>query len=94
MAKLSVFYEKATKLPNGTLQNQVLEISAIAHSRQQAENLSYDDFEINLFINGQFIADISHVLGKTPVFTELIDSTDWEQVYYQTVIEEKEVAHA
>lgn len=93
MAKLTVLYKKETKLPNGTLQNQVLEISVVARNMEELRNLSYDDFVIDLFIDGRYIADISHVLGKTPVFIELIDSTDWEQVFYQTAIKEKEAAH-
>lgn len=67
------------KFHNG--HNQVLEITAKANSRAQAELLGYDDFSINLYIDNKFIADISPVLAKTDVYCNLIDSINWVEMY-------------
>jgi len=74
--KLKKTFEKFTKQ-----QLQVLEISCTANSIMEAEELNYNSFEVNLFINHKFIADISPVLDKTPVFTDLVDSVDWVELF-------------
>ena len=89
MAKLSITFEKAIKLPNGSIQQQELVISAKANNREEAANLAYDDFKIDLFINGNHIADISPVLAKTDAFDNLIDSEDWEKAFCDQVAERK-----
>jgi hypothetical protein len=89
MAKIAVSFEKTTKDGEGKFQHQELIISAEANSREEAENLSYNDFRFDLFINGKFIADISHVLAKTNVFEDLIDGEDWAKEYCDKNAERK-----
>lgn len=82
MAKIEQTFEKTCKAKDGSFQHQVLVISAEANSREEAAELSYDDFRMDLYINGTFIADISHVIGKTEGFEKIVDETDWEQKFY------------
>ena len=76
--KLSQNYEKSLK--NGELQ-EIAIVSKEVYSRDDAAELGYDDFEVNLYINGKFVADISPVLAKSPALVEMVDSTDWEELY-------------
>lgn len=87
MAKLTHTFEKVDKK---THQLQVLEISAIANSRDEAENLNYNDFKIDLFINHKHIADIGPVLATTDVYKDLVISIDWVSIYHQEVISNPE----
>jgi len=75
MAKLIERFEKTIKLPNGTIQHQVLELEVDADT----EEFSYEDVKINLYINNNFIADISHVIATTDTYTSLIDSVNWSE---------------
>ncbi len=77
--KLTKTFEKFTK-QHGL---QVLEVSCTVDNLKQAEEISYNDFEINLYINHKFIADISPVVDKTPIYTDLIDSINWVELYNQ-----------
>lgn len=81
MAKLKVSFEKTFRKLDGTIQNQELVIWAQANSKQEAEELSCDDFKMDLYIDGKYIADISYVLGKTNAYEELIDHEDWGKLY-------------
>lgn len=75
--KLTKTFEKFTK-QHGL---QVLEVSCNANTLSEIEEISYNDFEINLYINHKFIADLSPVIDKTPIYTELIDSINWIELY-------------
>ncbi len=66
-------------------QLQVLELTCKINSQEDIDELSYDDFEAWLFINGKKIADISYVLGAAGVFVELVDDVDWHKVYDETM---------
>lgn len=79
--KLSTTFEKTFRKLDGTIQNQELVIWAQANSKQEAEELSYDDFKMDLYIDGKYIADISYVLAKTNAFDTLIESEDWAKLY-------------
>jgi len=61
-----------------------------AASHDEAAELGYQDFEVNLFINHKFITDLSPVLDQTPVFTDMIDSVDWVSVYQEQMEAKKE----
>lgn len=84
--KITKTFEKLTR--NNEL--QVLEISATVNSHDEAAELGYQDFEVNLFINHKFITDLSPVLDQTPVFTDMIDSVDWVSVYQEQMEAKKE----
>lgn len=86
MAKIVKTFEKYTKQHK----LQVLEIVANANSVEEAENLSYDDFQINLYINHEFVADISPVLAKSEAYQAMIDETNWVELYK----EQKEEVYA
>lgn len=81
--KLITNYEKSIELKDGSIQHQVIEIvSKEVDSKQDVEELGYEDFEINLYINNKFIADISHVISKNKeTWMKLIDSTNWVNAY-------------
>ena len=72
MAKIQASYETT---------NQELIISANANSREEAATLGYDDFKIDLFINGKHVSDLTPLLAKTKIFERLIDGEDWERIY-------------
>ena len=76
--KLSYSYEKT--LRGGQIQ-EIDIVSKEVNSRGEAAELNYPDFDANLYINGKFVADISHVLAKMPIWEDLIDATDWEELY-------------
>ena len=61
-------------------QNQVIEITAEVSKRREIEDLGYDDFNVNLFIGGKLIGDISPVLAKAGVLEQMIDGIDWYQL--------------
>lgn len=79
--KLQHIFESRRTNQNNQVEHQVLILSAEANSRREAEELSYEDFKLELFINGKFIADISPVLAQTGVFNDLIDRQKWEEKY-------------
>lgn len=62
-------------------QNQVIELSCEVSSKEDTRDLAYDDYRADLYINGKFIADISPVLDAAGLFTDMVDSVDWEQLY-------------
>jgi len=92
MAKISVSFEKTIRTINGELQTQELVIWAQANSKQEAEELGYNDFHMDLYVNGNYVADISYVLGKTNAYEELIDHEDWAKIYADAK-EEQRTAH-
>lgn len=62
-------------------QLQVIELSCEVKNRKQIDEMSYDDFKADLYINHKLIADISHVLSNAGVFTEMVDVQDWEELF-------------
>lgn len=86
MAKLIKTFEK---LRDNKMQVIHLTSKSVWTSRQ-VEELGYDDFEANLFINNKFIADISPVLCDAGLFTDMVDSVDWSEMYAEM---EEEVCH-
>ena len=62
-------------------QLQVIELSCEVNIESDIDELSYDDFEAFLFINGKKIADISYVLDAAGVFTQMVDEVDWHKVF-------------
>ena len=65
-------------------QNQVIELSCEVNSRNDIDEIPYDEFTANLFINGKLIGDISPVLDNAGVFTEMVDDVDWFEIYDET----------
>jgi hypothetical protein len=92
MTKLQKNYEKTVRLLGGHLQHQVLQISTMVKDVNHLAIIDYKDFECNLYVNGLFIADISHVLAKTNQLAELVDETNWLEIFNET-INQKEVCH-
>lgn len=66
-------------------QLQVMEVTCEVNSKDDIGDLSYQDYQVNLFINHKFIVDISHVLDNAGLFTDLVDSIDWHEVYAETM---------
>lgn len=62
-------------------QLQVMEVACEVNSRDDIDDLSYEDYQVNLFINHKFVADISFVLDDAGLFTDLVDKIDWHEVY-------------
>lgn len=65
-------------------QLQVIELTCEVSDRSDIDDLAYDDYKANLYINRRFVADISHVLDAAGLFTDMVDSVDWGQVYSET----------
>jgi hypothetical protein len=76
--KLTNTYEKI--LRNGESQTIII-TSTNVYSRSEAAELGYDDFTADLYFNNKYIGDISPVLAKSPAWFEMVDSTDWEELY-------------
>lgn len=66
-------------------QLQVMEVTCEVNSKDDIGYLSYQDYQVNLFINHKLIGDISHVLDNAGLFTDLVDSIDWHEVYAETM---------
>lgn len=66
-------------------QHQVLEVSCDVPSHDDIDDLAYDDYRADLFINGKFIADISYVLDDAGLFTDLVDGIDWNELYRESL---------
>lgn len=79
--KLQHVFESRRTNQNGQPEQQTLILSAEANSRREAEELNYEDFKLELFVNGKFIADISAVLAQTGVYNDLIDRQKWEEKF-------------
>lgn len=75
--KLSTGLEKYT---NGTIQFLELVSKEVA-SLDEANELGYDDFKCNLYINGKLIADISPVLAKSEAWETMIEEVNWGGLY-------------
>lgn len=65
-------------------QLQVIELTCEVSDRSDIDDLAYDDYKANLYINRRFVADISHVLDAAGLFTDMVDSVDWDRVYAET----------
>ena len=70
---------------DGTLQEWRIETKEV-NSLQDAEELSYDDFKILYFEDGQFIRDHSELHRKAGTFIFLVDSVDWVARYKEQLI--------
>lgn len=66
-------------------QHQVIEVSCEVSSRDDINDLAYDDYRADLFINGKFIADISNVLDDAGLFTGMVDGIDWDEIYSESL---------
>lgn len=84
MTKLTQTFEK-TRRVNGEVQHQVIELSVSVSSFEEVDDLSYNEFTADLFINKKYISDISHVLDDAGVFTSMVDSVDWVELYKETI---------
>lgn len=62
-------------------QLQVIEVVCEVSSRDDIDDLSYEDYQVNLFINHKFVADISYVLDDAGLFTGMVDGIDWHEIY-------------
>lgn len=62
-------------------QLQVMEVTCEVNSKEDIDDLGYEDYQVNLFINHKFVADISNVLDAAGLFTDLIDEINWHEVY-------------
>ena len=70
-------------------QLQVIELSCEVNEQRDIDELSYDDFEAMLMINGKKIADISYVLDAAGVFVEMVDDVDWHKEFEEQVYDWK-----
>jgi len=70
-------------------QLQVIELTCNVNSQEDIHELSYDDFEAWLFLNGKKIADISYVLGSAGVFADMVDDVDWHKVFDESMYDWK-----
>ena len=73
----------------GKRQRHTLEISVEVRNEEEANEISYDDFEVNLFIDGAFIAEISTILDRADAFMKMVDDVDWVEEYNNEVEENK-----
>ena len=67
------------KLDKGKLEE--IQLTCEVNSPDEIDELSYDDFQANLYINHRFIADISPVLANAGVFQNMVDEVDWHREY-------------
>ena len=65
-------------------QNQVIELSCEVSTRNDIDDIPYDEFKADLFINGKFVGDISPVLDNADVLVKMIDDVDWFEIYDET----------
>jgi len=70
-------------------QLQVLQLSCEINNWMDIDELSYDDFEAMLIINGKKVADISYVLDAAGVFVSMVDEVDWHKEFDLQVYERK-----
>ena len=79
----TVFYMKLTKVYEKYRHNQlqVIELSCEINEESELFDLSYNDFEAMLIINGKKIADISYVLDAAGVFVGMVDDVNWHKEY-------------
>lgn len=84
--KLSARYEK---MKSGKLLMLEL-VSREVKSLDDANELGYDDFDCNLYINNKLIADISPVLAKSEAWETMVDEVNWGGLYQEAKIDQRE----
>lgn len=62
-------------------QLQVIELSCEVNRKSDLDDLPYEDFKANLFINHKLVAEISNVLDAADVFVKMIDDIDWFELW-------------
>lgn len=73
-------------------QNHVLEVCCSVNSKDDIGDLSYQDYIVKLYVNGKYVAEISDVLDNAGLFTDLVDSIEWEELYADKMAEKEEAA--
>lgn len=89
--KLNKIYEKYRRQRDGRYQLQVIDLWAEAKTIEDAEELDVSDFSVDLYINKEFVGDISFVLENAGVLSELVYQTDWGLEYKLALAAEKEM---
>lgn len=88
--KLNKIYEKYRRQRDGRYQLQVIDLWTDVRSEEEAEGLSSLDFFADLYINRQYIGDISFVLDEAGILSELVSMIDWALEFKKAVGDEKE----
>lgn len=88
--KLNKIYEKYRRQRDGRYQLQVIDLWAEAKTMEEAEDLGVSDFSADLYINREFIGDISFVLDNAGVLSEMVYQTDWVLVYKEALADEED----
>lgn len=60
---------------------QELHVSCDPKNKKAIDELGYEDFEVNLYVNKKHIGEVSRLLDKAGIYNELIDEIDWHEVY-------------
>lgn len=88
---LSNSVEKTIRNKQGAIEHQELRISATANSKDEAEDLTYEDFKLELIINGTTSYDLSLLLSKAGLFQDMVDDKDWSKEYAECVQDARDV---
>jgi hypothetical protein len=79
--KLQVSFQKFRPIGRGGKhQQQELIISCNVESREALFNLAYDEFDVDLYIDGEHHCNLSYILSEAneDAYHKLIDDIDWE----------------
>ena len=88
---LSDSVEKTIRNSKGEVEHQELRISATANSLQEAKDLDYKDFTVELIINQTTAYDVSLLFSKVGIFQGMVDGKMWGVEY---VLSEREAREA
>ena len=93
MAKLVRQIEATSTKASGRKESQWLDIVAEAETMEDAGGLDYSDFKVYLYIDGKYKGEISAVLMEMSYFKQLIDDTDWQEIYKEEVEGAEQILH-
>lgn len=76
MPTISKTFEKTTKAGF----HYLIDINADLNEGEKPNEVPYENFKANLYINGSFIANIAPVLSKMDSFDNILDE-DWSESF-------------
>lgn len=74
-------------------QEQLLDLNCSIHKRSQLDELGYEDFKADVFINGKHIGNIAPVLLNSGALFKMVDEVNWFEIMNAKQTEKKEAVY-
>ena len=87
LSKSVFIFKEDTK---GNIEHQELRLSATANSLEEASNLDYKDFKLEVIIDTSITYDLTQLFDEAGLFTDMVDANEWDIKYICAVHEARE----